>query len=235
MDFPAEEDYIYGDIMFGKILKAVSKNNWSCDDIVAIIKPWVNFLCEHATSAIDKGNDSSLDNLFVPKNFIDCIPVNIIFDKKDSMIKYFDCEWIAKGNLPMGYIIFRGLLVCFQKIKCFAPPSAETPIHYLGIIGKIMSVLGFDSRDVSIQRWLDKEGVLYTKLVGSTGHIDNYNEFLKHEINIFQLSKLCHEHNTLTNSYSYRIGRLITSPVRLMRKIKNYCRIQKNSGNFDTI
>jgi SAM-dependent methyltransferase len=53
---------------------------------------------------------------FLPGDYFDCIPVNLIEDE-DGRLQRFDQEWQFRDSLPLGYVLFRAVLHDVPRLR----------------------------------------------------------------------------------------------------------------------
>jgi hypothetical protein len=60
--------------------------------------------------------------LLVPAPYLEAIPRNLIVTSSGEFLP-FDLEWQAESDLPLPFIVWRGLLSAFQQTASVAPPE----------------------------------------------------------------------------------------------------------------
>jgi len=98
----------------------------SVQDVAAWLRPWVWLLLEHAMWPVQEGQDKasrlSWMDARLPGDYADCIPFNLVRDERGSL-HIFDREWVHAGNVPLCWVLFRGLY--HLQYHVFPPPTAK--------------------------------------------------------------------------------------------------------------
>jgi SAM-dependent methyltransferase len=97
---PIDSDYIDGQLLLRDIQLAVVREG-SLAEISRCFEPWLSYLAAHETP--EKGGKRML-----PGDFIDCVPANLIV-KDAGDIEYFDAEWVSENDIPMSWVLIRGI------------------------------------------------------------------------------------------------------------------------------
>ncbi|MCW2278994.1 methyltransferase [Heliophilum fasciatum] len=100
-------------------LLAVRAAGGSIEDIVTELYPWISYLMQCAKdikygefAAIQNDTKKEKYNLaefVVPGNYIDCTPFNLLKTREGAII-FIDDEWQAECEVPLGWIVTRGVL-----------------------------------------------------------------------------------------------------------------------------
>jgi len=113
-----DEPYIEGDLYLTGLYRIVARGGGP-SEIAEWARPWVEFLTEHAIS------HGTSPGAYLPGNFIDCVPFNLIRDK-DGRLVYFDDEWRSIEPVPLHWVVVRGLAYALDLCpKCFRKPMRE--------------------------------------------------------------------------------------------------------------
>ncbi|OGB21691.1 MAG: hypothetical protein A3I66_16340 [Burkholderiales bacterium RIFCSPLOWO2_02_FULL_57_36] len=99
--------YLVGNLLVGKIHKAMAREA-DLDELASCFSPWLNFLLANVMRSDEGGS-------FLPSNFVDCIPGNLIEDSTGAL-HYFDAEWVNAKPIPLAWTIIRG--VTYALIDC---------------------------------------------------------------------------------------------------------------------
>ncbi len=103
---PMGSNYIHGGLLLRDIQIAIVRER-SLAEIVARFAPWLAWLRAHAVP----GNAGKL---MLPGNFLDCIPANLIVDDAGK-IKFFDAEWVVREDIPMSWVLVRGIVYAIHN------------------------------------------------------------------------------------------------------------------------
>jgi GT2 family glycosyltransferase/SAM-dependent methyltransferase len=135
-----DEDYIPGTIYFLGFQDIISKAGWTIEQLVEWCAPYYKYAMK---LSMQSGRVSMING-----SFLDLTPFNLIKTPYGEL-KHFDQEWVTGDQLPLRYIIFRGLYFCFSRPLYFMPPASGTPLNAFELITKIISAFEQDSADVS--------------------------------------------------------------------------------------
>lgn len=106
---PGSSNYIHGQLLLRNIQLTIVREG-SLAEIAACFKPWLSYLNAHEMQEKD-------GKRMLPGNFIDCTPANLIVSD-DGSIEFFDAEWISEENIPMSWILIRG--ITYSVIGCLS-------------------------------------------------------------------------------------------------------------------
>jgi GT2 family glycosyltransferase len=115
----------HGGTLFSTELLRLIARRASVQDFGAWLRPWVWLLLRHATwpaqEAGTTGGPRSWMDALLPGEFSDCIPFNLVRDDH-GRLQAFDCEWVHAGEVPLCWVLFRGL----YHLQYQAFPSTTT-------------------------------------------------------------------------------------------------------------
>lgn len=96
-------------------LLSVRANKGTLDQVVTELRPWIIYLFQfaanggsHETFMIDADKWHNLRNWYVPGIYLDCTPFNLL-ETRQGLV-FIDNEWQADCDVPLGWVITRGLL-----------------------------------------------------------------------------------------------------------------------------
>ncbi|MHA4845406.1 glycosyltransferase [Flavitalea antarctica] len=170
-----DEKYIPGSVYFLGFLDIISKAGWTIEQLVEWCAPYYKYAMKLGTR---NGRTIMIDG-----SYLDLTPFNLI-KTSDGGLKHFDQEWVAGDQLPLRYVIFRGLYFCFSRPLYFMPPVPGTPLNAFELITKIISAFEPDSADVS-----DEFRQLEYKYFGPVSVDPNYVP-VNFQVNLFGDSSL---------------------------------------------
>lgn len=130
------------------------RNDWTVDELVGWAKPYYEFLQRHVIP-----NSAAL----LPGEMLDCGPVNLVLNP-DNVLVSFDLEWISHSAVPLGYIFFRALAVCFTREKAAGAMHPEIAISDL--ICQITASLGLIITNDDLAEYVRREQRLHSYVNG---------------------------------------------------------------------
>jgi SAM-dependent methyltransferase len=125
----SNEKYINGNLLFRELIPIVSRIGWK----VADLNDWAaKYYAILKKQAYEKENQLWLDG-----RYLDLTPFNIIVaDEHDYTI--FDQEWVCNEDIPIYYVLFRGLVFSLERIRYYESPDETTPYNILEITEKVI-------------------------------------------------------------------------------------------------
>jgi GT2 family glycosyltransferase/Flp pilus assembly protein TadD/2-polyprenyl-3-methyl-5-hydroxy-6-metoxy-1,4-benzoquinol methylase len=130
----------HGGTLFSTELLRLIARRVSVQDFAAALRPWVWLLLQHATwpaqEAGTTGGPRSWMDALLPGVFSDCIPFNLVRDNY-GRLQTFDCEWVHAGEVPLCWVVFRGLF----HLQYQAFPST-TPANWAMFVKDVLKEVG---------------------------------------------------------------------------------------------
>lgn len=205
----ADSTYLPGNLFLVKIHEAMAREA-SITDLAALVKPWLELLLARATTDKDGA-------LILPGHFIDCIPANVI-ESPTGDLHYFDAEWVSRTNIPLSWVLIRGVVDCVHGSLGNRSVKMET---YRSFISKIASNSGIslDERDFSIaDEWesrlshlchADSESAhALSRIFDEPLHLlDRFRPDLEYQLNRHEIEIM-----RIKNTFSWRV----TAPLRVV-------------------
>jgi GT2 family glycosyltransferase/tetratricopeptide (TPR) repeat protein/SAM-dependent methyltransferase len=131
----------HGGTLFSNELMRLIARRASVQDFAAWLRPWVWLLLEHATwpgqEAPAKASSLSWLDAMLPGDFADRTPFNLVRDER-GLLHAFDCEWVYAGDVPLCWVLFRGLF--HLQYHAFLPPKTA---DWGVFVGAVLRQLGF--------------------------------------------------------------------------------------------
>lgn len=107
--------YIEGELIATTLRRITTTDAWN---IEAFSSVFIGFLCQ--VSGLDRHQLTV--NTLISGQYIDAVPGNIITGK-DGRVQLFDQEWTLPGDIPLGWLAFRSLLIFLQSTSIHAKPA----------------------------------------------------------------------------------------------------------------
>ena len=111
------EPYIQGDLLSLQLIRILTRNNWTINDVVLFFKRYIDILKKITWVEGAKNNWSSPYET-ISGDYFDAIPQNIILSN-NQIATFFDKEWIFTGPFELGYLFFRALSITANIITHF--------------------------------------------------------------------------------------------------------------------
>ena len=244
---PEEALYVEGTPLSLELLKIVTRENWSVEEVGHFIQRYVKLL---SIIAENKGKTISTLRLIdkLPGDFFDVVPQNIIVDHSEQAIP-IDAEWSINAEIELGWLLVRSLVLALGSGVIFARNSDT---HFFSRRMFIMSVLeaaGYPLSNEDFQRYVMQESIIQQKVSGrstqeflikwaeeplspdfNTEHCEQIvppEELITERDNLINtLNGLVMERdllvNTMRNSKSWRI----TRPLRVIARVLKHGRVR---------
>ncbi len=163
-----QAEYIHGEVLLYDLIRIVTADGWSVDQLSGILKSWLNCLSQLARST-DEVVDVTSPFSQVSGELFDCIPQNIIHEKNGSF-NLIDDEWILNGKIEIGYLVFRSALALISTVTKFGRPADDNIKTLYDFIVCNMTSLGWSISDKDIEKWVKFESEIQTEV--SSGFVD---------------------------------------------------------------
>ncbi len=110
-----DEPYLSGVLFATGFYRIVNQPGWTLESVAQWARPWVAWL------ASLKESDVRPDTI-VPAAYLEAIPRNVFLTPSGRFVP-FDLEWLAPADLPLPFVVWRGLLSAFRQAASVAPPD----------------------------------------------------------------------------------------------------------------
>ena len=115
----ADEPFVSGENVRDRLAALVARPGWTLDEVVA----WAGIWWRAVLAEVGAGEDGA-DNYLADEidgRLLDAIPHNLLIH--DGEARFIDLEWIALEPLPLGRLLFRGLIDSLLSMERFATPG----------------------------------------------------------------------------------------------------------------
>ena len=146
--------YRPGSLHLEGLLQLINRPGWTVDEIVAWARPWLKELERHASLGRPREVEGCLFETFLPSNFVDAIPQNLALSPTDGAANFFDLDLHFHTDLPLEFVVFRGLFVVIHRVRSCAKPANGTPTHVGEVVIRCMESLGFAVSQAKLQSFL---------------------------------------------------------------------------------
>jgi SAM-dependent methyltransferase len=161
-----DETYIKGESLYKELLAIVARSGWTLEEVSQWAQKYYRVLKSQAYSRNGE--------LWLSGQYLDLTPFNILV-QEDGNLVVFDQEWTSKEDLPLYYVLFRGLIYSIGRMFCFAPPAEGTPINIITLTTELTNTLipfGEEQREECFK----KERFLFAEVIpGAVNPYGFYN------------------------------------------------------------
>ena len=161
-------DYIYhpGHQFFWDFVKARA-NKGSSSQLAVELYPWITYLLKYATideslepSIVGRNKRNNLKNYTIPGTYLDCIPFNLIEDSGNLI--FIDNEWQVDSNIPLGWVITRGVVHSLSVDLAPGNPINNIP----SFVKDLCSSIGLLTIESEITGWIEMEAKFLSIVTG---------------------------------------------------------------------
>jgi SAM-dependent methyltransferase len=239
---PDKASYVEGIPLSLEFIKLVTRDGWSVEEVAALIRHYVKLL---GLIAAKKGNSIAIAQVSdkLPGDFFDMVPQNIIVNQSGEPIP-IDTEWSINGDIELGWLLFRSLLLMIESVVCFGVNSGGQIFSRRNFVSLTLDAAGFPLADQDFRRFMELESFVQQQVTERASkefvnwrpeellptysateryrRISDLNELMV-ECNrrINRLNELVAERdtlvNTIRNSRSWRVTRPFRAIARLLR------------------
>lgn len=150
--YPARESYHNSSFWHNELLEVVLQPGWSASDVAVWAKPWAELLLQ--TFSFEDKEWKTTTSL--APEALDAVPANLLCDGKNPS-SFIDLEWNTGEEVPLGYIVFRGLLNSLLKVSCIYPPADERIVNVSLLISQIFESLNLTISQELLDNYVHKE------------------------------------------------------------------------------
>jgi SAM-dependent methyltransferase len=152
-------DYVQGSQILARLKKARARSG-EVGAITEALRPWMAYLMLHAHRATTTSSSlPKLEEYRIAGKFLDCMPSNLL-DAGGKLIA-IDVEWDSDRDLPLGWIVTRGLI---WSLMSGLPRASRFDLIEVATVmcrDYNLSVGGSD-----LQRWMELEAAFQTAVTG---------------------------------------------------------------------
>jgi len=163
---PAEAAYIQGQTLALELLRIVTRDGWRMEELGAFLRRYLDIVLSAITSAGWSGTFASVATP-LPGTCFDLVPQNIII-KADGNWQVIDQEWVLKEEMPLGWLLFRVLLLLVTSITRFGRPADEFDTTRQGFFIAAYQAAGFRVAPEQLVEFADLEGRILKAISGSS-------------------------------------------------------------------
>ncbi len=161
-----ESVYRSGRQILWNLLRARARDGGT-KPIVDALRPWMNFLLQHArVPAAKVGNSAethrALSAYVLPGDFLDCTPFNLL--QGNGELFAIDAEWQADSEISLGWVVTRSLLWSLPA----GMASTNYDVSVAEVIEELCTEYSLTASPEDLQAWLDLEAEFQSIVLGHT-------------------------------------------------------------------
>lgn len=139
--------------------ECLNRRGWGVAELVAWAEVWLAALLARNGGQGGRGKD-----LTVSGKLIDAVPRNLIVNGSEA--GFFDLEWAVKSELPLGYLLFRGIVLSLLGIGSVATPAGGTPLRLFELFLATADALNVPLTHEDVRAYFDREGAFQSEVNG---------------------------------------------------------------------
>lgn len=136
------ENYQRGTLHSQMLHKVLQRNGWTLAEVEAWLQPWLDALQLAASPEAELPLDWSGYDHYVPSNYIDAIPRNLMV-MDTGFHQFIDLEWTLPHPLPLPMVLYRGLVVTLSAVTSVAQPADPTFVRRDALLNALMRYCGY--------------------------------------------------------------------------------------------
>jgi 2-polyprenyl-3-methyl-5-hydroxy-6-metoxy-1,4-benzoquinol methylase len=144
------------------LYECLNRPGWSVPELAAWVEVWLAALLE--LEGMPEGRRDK--NLLMSRELLDAVPRNLILH--DSKAHFFDLEWVAATRLPLGYLLFRGVVLSLLAVASVAPPGQGTPLRVYELLHAVAEQLGVPLTHDDVRAYFTEECNFQEAVNGTT-------------------------------------------------------------------
>lgn len=153
---PQKSDYVLGRPFSERMLRMVSRKGWTVEDVADCLLNYLETLNDLGQLNLDLSRVTLSTRL--PGEYVDMLPQNLIV-RTDGTSSFIDKEWELVSDLPLGWLLFRSLLLLVQSVSRFGKTSSRFTDSRSGFIRAVMCAmqLPVSAKDLQVYGRLEAE------------------------------------------------------------------------------
>lgn len=201
----SSSNYIYGDKLIDRIQAIVSKDYWDMDDLIACLKKYIVFILNQHDVMHEVNYSPSFLDTCISGSYVDCTPQNILLGKNEELL-IIDQEWILDKEIPIGWLVFRTLIILIQSLTRFGINESVLGVNRREFIYFVFNTLGYELHDGKIREYECLEENFQSKVLAYKGYQFDWYPDMKvpfyqvSDLLIMKSEELVQAHNEINNS-----------------------------------
>jgi glycosyltransferase involved in cell wall biosynthesis/SAM-dependent methyltransferase len=163
---PEEAAYIQGQNLALELLRIVTRDGWRMEEVGAFLRRYLDIVLSSIIAAGWSGTFASVATP-LPGTCFDLVPQNIIITA-DGSWQVIDQEWSLKEDMPLGWLLFRVLLLLVHGITRFGRPADEFETTRQGFFLAAYQAAGFVVTPEQLAEYADLEARVQADISGNS-------------------------------------------------------------------
>lgn len=141
------------------LYECLNRRGWGVGELAAWAEVWLTALLARSGQQGGPAKDLSLSG-----TLIDAVPRNLIVNGSEAC--FFDLEWTVKHELPLGYLLFRGVVLSLLGVGSVAAAGAGTPLRLFELFLAVADSLKVPLTGEDVRAYFDRESVFQADVNG---------------------------------------------------------------------
>lgn len=155
LDIPAHTPYFRGDTLANELVHLVSRDGWSIDSVGEFLQRYLQIVGMLEPGSQPLPVQASAQSL-LPGACFDLVPQNIIRDAQ-GVYHPIDLEWKLVADMPLGWLLFRALLLLVQGVTRFGTPASAFDMTRRGFFLAAFRSTGYAIDDATLESFAAME------------------------------------------------------------------------------
>lgn len=157
LHIPAHTPYFHGDTLASELVQLVSKDGWSMDSVGEFLRRYLQIVGQLVSEGQPVPVPASAQSL-LPGACFDLVPQNIIRDPQGEFHP-IDLEWKLVVDMPVGWLLFRTLLLLVQGVTRFGTPASSFDMTRRGFFLAAFRSTGYAIDNAALESFAVMEAV----------------------------------------------------------------------------
>jgi glycosyltransferase involved in cell wall biosynthesis/SAM-dependent methyltransferase len=167
---PSEAEYSQGQTLALELLRIATRDGWRLEEVGAFLQRYLAIVAAYIASAAWTGTFASVATP-LPGTCFDLVPQNIIITP-DGSWQVIDQEWAVKEEMPLGWLLFRTLLLLVTGLTRFGRPADEFETTRQGFFIAAYGAAGFAVTPEQLAGFAILEGRVQADISGCSADND---------------------------------------------------------------
>ncbi|GAD20702.1 glycoside hydrolase family 99-like domain-containing protein [Acidovorax sp. MR-S7] len=158
LHIPAHTPYFRGHTLASEFIQLVSRDGWSMDSVGGFLQRYLQIAGSLAFDGQPLPALASAQS-FLPGAYFDLVPQNIIRDAQ-GVHHPIDLEWKLVSDMPVGWLLFRTLLLLVQGVTRFGRPTSSFDMTRRGFFLEAFRSAGYAIDNATLESFAAMEAAV---------------------------------------------------------------------------
>lgn len=164
LHIPAYTPYFRGRTLASELVQLVSQDGWSMDSVGKFLQRYLQIIATLVSGGQPLPALASAQSL-LPGACFDLVPQNIICDPQ-GVHHPIDLEWTLMPDMPVGWLLFRSLLLLVQSVTRFGAPADTFEMTRRGFLLAAFRSAGFEVNVQTLESFAELESAVQAEVTG---------------------------------------------------------------------